>query len=144
LSGRFGTATLRSAVKKQFPISYFDLGAYDRAIAMHREALRLRRQLYGDLHADVARSRQRLAGALANHGELDEAESLDHEARATWEKLLGPDHPKGADSLLNLGTTWFQRNDWARAQPSLSRHSGSTVNAKIPTPRRHSIIWPTR
>jgi tetratricopeptide (TPR) repeat protein len=57
-----------------------------------------------------------LAQALAENGDLDEAESLNLQALSLWKKLRGSDDPKVAASLNNLGNVYFRRRDLDRAK----------------------------
>jgi tetratricopeptide (TPR) repeat protein len=96
--------------------TYYDLGDYAKAVAMHRAALRLRRQGAGHQQAEVAQSIHLLAQALASQGVLDEAEALDREALALRTKLLGPQSTPVADSLNNIGNLYFRRRELNEAQ----------------------------
>ena len=96
--------------------AYFDVGQYDKAAAMQRETLRLRRQVSNSEPAEIAGSLHALAGALAAAGQLDEAEALNREELALWRNLVGQDHPRIAGSLNNLGDIAFRRRDWAQAR----------------------------
>ena len=58
-----------------------DQGKFPEAEALQREALELRRKLYGNEHAEVAESMNNLALVLRSESRLAEAEKL-HRARA--------------------------------------------------------------
>ena len=105
-------AELRDTVGR----AYFDLGQYEKAATMQREALRLRRQVLNAGQAEVAESLHALAGALAAGGHLDEAEALNREELALWRTLFGQDDAKVAGALNNLGDISFRRSDWAQAR----------------------------
>jgi len=68
---------------------YHDLGEYTNAAAMHSEALRLRKQVYGEEHLDVAASLYKLADARQMQRDLAEAERLFRQSLAIRRKLLG-------------------------------------------------------
>jgi serine/threonine-protein kinase len=118
-AGRLGDLTNQPALVAELGDTightYYDVGDYEKAVAMHREAVRQRRQIVGREHLDTAQSVHLLAQALAAHGELNEAEALNQEALAIRVKLLGPQHPKVGDSLNNLGNVYFRRRDLAQA-----------------------------
>jgi serine/threonine protein kinase/tetratricopeptide (TPR) repeat protein len=78
---------------------YLDLGEYEKAQAMHREALAIRRRLFGNEHPDVAASLKNLASAIHLRSRWDEAEQMFREALAIRRKLLGNEHPDVAESL---------------------------------------------
>lgn len=68
--------------------AYISIGEPEKGEQMHREALRLRRTLYGPKHLDVSWSLHRLGFALANRGMHAEAEAAMREALAIRRKLL--------------------------------------------------------
>jgi eukaryotic-like serine/threonine-protein kinase len=92
---------------------YYSLGERTKAEEMHREALRIRKKLFGDEHLGVAASLDGVAymvfdeaynlpESLRNQGKLDEAEHMNREALATRRSLLGAAHPEVAQSLDHL------------------------------------------
>ncbi len=78
---------------------YLDLGEYPNAAAMYREALALRRKLFGDEHPEVATALDQVAAALSQQGRKAEAETIFREALAMRRKLLGNEHMAVSDSL---------------------------------------------
>jgi eukaryotic-like serine/threonine-protein kinase len=102
---------------------YFDLGDRTRAEAMHRRALDLRKELYGNEHPDIADSLHNLGDVLAGNGNYSEAEALHREALAMRQKLFGAEHPQVAKSLLNVAeVVWRQGGRSAEAE-SLDREA---------------------
>jgi len=84
---------------------YRALCDYDKAEALHRQALAMRKQLWGNEHAEVADSLQGLAHTLETHGRAPEAEPLYREALAIRGKVFGPEHPDVAASLNGLASS---------------------------------------
>jgi eukaryotic-like serine/threonine-protein kinase len=84
---------------------YDALGVYDKAASMHREALAIRRKLFGDEHPAVAASLDDLACVIGDQGQLTESETMHREALAMRRKLLGEDHAAVAASLNDLALT---------------------------------------
>ena len=82
----------------------FDLGEAPEAIEALREALRLRRALFGETNLLVAESLVGLGAALEMQGEGRKAEMAMGQALAIRRKLLGDDHPEVARTLSNYGT----------------------------------------
>ena len=80
-----------------------DVGNLGEAEALQRQALELRRKLYGNEHALVAESLNDLALMLRSEGKLGEAERTHREALAMERKLFGNNHLAVATSLNNLG-----------------------------------------
>jgi tetratricopeptide (TPR) repeat protein/predicted Ser/Thr protein kinase len=83
------------------------------AIPVAREALRLRRETLGPMHADVASSLDDLGVML---GEGEEAEALMREALAIKRKILPPDDPRLAVGLNNLAFVIQRKGDLDEAE----------------------------
>jgi serine/threonine protein kinase/tetratricopeptide (TPR) repeat protein len=81
---------------------YFELGQYQKAEAMHRDALALYRKQLGGENLFVAESLDGVANAVWKQGRSTEAETLYREALAMRRKLLGREHPDIAHSLHSL------------------------------------------
>ena len=75
------------------------IGAYDRAAELLNSALRIRRQLYGPRHLDVAESQVALAKVYRALNELGNADSLLAGALSIERTLLGTEHPRVARTL---------------------------------------------
>jgi serine/threonine-protein kinase len=107
-----GTAKVQSELRAQPAVQarmlntlgevYRSLGSYDRAQPLLEEALRLRQQLYGAEHIEVAETQRYLGGLLHERGDLAGAESLLRTSLATRRRLLGDDHADVAESLNDL------------------------------------------
>ena len=84
---------------------YFALGQYTNAETMHRRALNIRSNLWGNLNTNVADSLDGLGRALQwqKWQPDDQAERLFQEALNIRTSLLGAEHPRIAASLFNLG-----------------------------------------
>src|SRR5438445_1384242 len=91
--------------------TYAELGDLPAAEGMAREALRLRRALFGDTNELVAASLSDLAAALAERRQgRAEAEKLQREALAIRRRLFGNEHAEVATSLYRLGVVVEDRN----------------------------------
>jgi eukaryotic-like serine/threonine-protein kinase len=90
---------------------YADLAEHRNAAAMHRQALMIRRRVFGNEHTKTASSLHNLGVALWNQGELKEAETLLRESLAVRRKIFGDEHAEVAKTLHQLGATLrFQGN----------------------------------
>ena len=78
---------------------YMRLAAYPKAEAAARQALSIRRDLYGEEHENVAASMAMLAQSLDKQGRYDESEPLHRDALAMHRKFLGSEHLDVATSL---------------------------------------------
>jgi tetratricopeptide (TPR) repeat protein len=89
----------------------YQQGKYADAEAAAREALRLRREVLGATHADVATSLDDLGAILVASGHPDQAEPLMREALAIRRQRLPADDPMLAVGLNNLAyVLWRKRN----------------------------------
>jgi serine/threonine protein kinase len=84
---------------------YFDLGQYQKAEGMHREALAMYRKELGGENVPVADALDGVANAVWRQGRGSEAQALYRETLAMRRKLLGPEHPDIAHSLHSLANT---------------------------------------
>jgi eukaryotic-like serine/threonine-protein kinase len=81
---------------------YSDLGAHGPAEAMHRQALEIRRRVFGNDHLEVADSLHALAWVMFQVEKYDEAVLLFGEALAIKRARLGESHESVAKSLYGL------------------------------------------
>jgi serine/threonine protein kinase/tetratricopeptide (TPR) repeat protein len=93
-----------------------DAGDYDKAIALHREALALRRANEGERTAGVGLSLQNLGAAQHRMGDYAGCLETQQEAHAILAEALGPRHPKTATPLMNLGAAAFSLGRLEEAQ----------------------------
>ncbi|MGD0258381.1 MAG: serine/threonine-protein kinase [Verrucomicrobiota bacterium] len=99
--------------------TYLQVYDFTRAEAMEREALRLRRSLYGDTNPVTAASLNGLARVLINRrGPLDlaEAERMTRQALSIWKKLGGDDSEDAALSLYLLGSVFCNQGKLTEAE----------------------------
>ena len=89
-----------------------DKGDHPGAEPLHREALALRRIVFGDEHPMVAESLNNLAVLLRKKQEFGEAEQLQNEALLIDVKGLGVDHPFVARDLNNLAELLIEKEDY--------------------------------
>ncbi|NEO61572.1 MAG: tetratricopeptide repeat protein, partial [Moorea sp. SIO4G2] len=68
-------------------------GRYSEAEPLYQQALKLRKQLLGENHPDVATSLNNLAGLYDNQGRYSEAEPLYRQALKIAVQQLGENHP---------------------------------------------------
>ncbi|MBI3850249.1 MAG: serine/threonine protein kinase [Verrucomicrobia bacterium] len=96
---------------------YYQLAEYDKAEAMDRAALAIRRKVLGNMHTAVADSLEALGYVLWDQMKLTEAEALHREALTIRKKLLGNDHPAIASSLTGLADVFLRNGKPAEAEP---------------------------
>ncbi len=81
-----------------------------------RQAVDLRRSLFGTEHPAVAGSLGALATWYRLTGDLSEAQRLQKEALDLQVRLLGPDDPVLAKSLMGLGLIHYDQGEFALAE----------------------------
>jgi serine/threonine protein kinase len=95
-------AAVRAAMTDILGDVFRSLGEYDQAEKLLGEALRIRQQLFGKEHRDIATSLFHLAWLRQEMGEYAEAERLYREALALRVNLAGRDHLLTAEVMVNL------------------------------------------
>jgi serine/threonine-protein kinase len=92
-----------------------DRGAYDKAIHVLEEAVRLQ-SAPGAATADLAASLSELANSHFYIGHYDTSDSLNRRVLAMHRQLYGERHPLVADTLINLGSIQFQLGHYSEAE----------------------------
>jgi tetratricopeptide (TPR) repeat protein len=94
-------------------------GDYPAADTLLAEALRLRRDLNGDVHTSVAEVRSAIAGLRNQQGRHAEAEDQARTAVQQYRQLLGPGHRLLFNASLELGVAVAAQGRFAEARPIL-------------------------
>jgi len=97
-----GNRLLLAETHSKLAAAYYHAGKWTEMIGEAREALRLRQEILGSRHADVATSLDDLGAGLISIDNLKEAESALREALAIRREVLPADHPDLAVSLNNV------------------------------------------
>lgn len=93
-----------------------DRARYGEAETLYKEALAMRRRLFGDEHPDIAHSFNNLALLYDNQGRYGEAEPLLQEALAMRKRLFGDEHRDVAQSLSNLAVLYDNQGRYGEAE----------------------------
>ncbi|KAK0711611.1 hypothetical protein B0H67DRAFT_296663 [Lasiosphaeris hirsuta] len=107
-----GTAYLLLKVGESFN----NLGKYEEAEQMHRQALQLWEKALGEEHPDTLRSMSNLANVLNRQGKYEEAEQMHRQALQLWEKALGEEHPDTLSSMNNLAVILDSQGKYEEAE----------------------------
>lgn len=83
--------------------------------ALLRESLAVTERNFGTRNANYATALSNLADVVAGSGRYDDAVQMIREVVATFETLLGPNHPKTASSLRQQAAMAAARGAWAQA-----------------------------
>jgi len=98
-----------------------DRGRYTEAEPLYQRAIRIREQLLGPEHPDVATSLYGLANLYLDQGRYAEAEPLYQRAIRIREQFLGPQHPDMAYPLTNLANLYREQGRYAEAESLYQR-----------------------
>ncbi|HEY3863459.1 MAG TPA: tetratricopeptide repeat protein [Verrucomicrobiae bacterium] len=109
---------------------YWELGDLENAAAMHRQALNIRRSLFGENDALTAQSMRRLGHVLWRQGHLDKAEQLARASVAVQRGFNGAGNLELARSLQDLAAILNTKNDASGAEDAL-REALSTKEAVL-------------
>ena len=89
------------------------------ALALFGQVLESRVKLFGENHADCARTMRALSAVQRARKELDRSEELLLRAQAIQQRVLVKNHPELALTLNHLGGTYRDRHDFGKAQTAL-------------------------
>ena len=107
---------LASVISDQARVAFHD-SKYDRADALHREALTIRERVLGPSHPGVASSLRGLGGIHYRRGEFAKAEEMYRRALAIDRARYGAGHPDLAQSLSFLASALGQLGRDKEAEP---------------------------
>ncbi len=93
----------------------FFLNRLGEAEASYREALAMRIRLFGELHADVARSTGHLAATLRKQGRMTEADPLYRRDIEIRRSVFGDESEQLAESVNNYAYFLLHNEDYERA-----------------------------
>ncbi|MBL9103436.1 MAG: tetratricopeptide repeat protein [Myxococcales bacterium] len=96
--------------------SFYDLGAFDDAVAQYRRALTLAERSLGAEHPAVADLANNLGTTLIDLGDTDAAEAELRRALAIADRVYGPRHLSTAATRTNLANLAQARRDLPRAE----------------------------
>jgi len=116
-----GQPLLKTSLLLTLSEIYDEMGLYDAAEPLAREALENRESVLGPDHLDVTVCLEGLAGIWQKQGKLAEAEALAKRSLEIREKALGPNHPDVATSLKTLATIWWKQGRLTEAEPLFER-----------------------
>jgi tetratricopeptide (TPR) repeat protein len=91
-------------------------GKTDAAIPLMERAAKIREQVLGPDHMEVAITLALLAASYLEVGDTARAEALFRRALRIIENTFGPDHPKVCLPLISLAQLYKEKGDYARAE----------------------------
>ncbi len=111
-----GQPEVQATLKEAIGNVYRNLGLYDRAEPLLREALESRGDISGEENLAVAQSLHNMASVLLDKGEYAAARPLFERSLAVRTRLLRQDHPEVAESLHNLGRLHYEIGEYSQAE----------------------------
>ena len=91
-------------------------GDYQEALAQIQKALTIRKNLYGDIHEDIAASYNNLALVYHDLGRLREAENMYRHALDLDIQIYGENHLWTSITMSNLVLLWFDQGKYQEAE----------------------------
>ncbi len=107
---------VQAELRSVFGRAYTNLGLFDQATRLLRQALAQHSRLYGEPNLTVAEDMDRLGYALVQQDKYEEAEPLLRGALAQRRQLLGSSDSATAETLDHLATLYQRRSDYAPAE----------------------------
>jgi eukaryotic-like serine/threonine-protein kinase len=98
-----------------------DLGQYDAAVALNRQATEIDRQLHGDRHPDIAGDLTNLAEIETRHEDLSSAENHLRQALDITKSWYGEENPNTTDVTVDLAAVLARQNRLVEADGLLRR-----------------------
>jgi tetratricopeptide (TPR) repeat protein len=113
----------RSTLRTCFSLAnvYHDMGLYEDAERLHKEALDGKEEILGPKHPSVLKSVASLADTYSLQGKYEKAEELSGRALEGLEEVLGPKHPITLDRVHNIGISYMWKGDYEKAESMLTR-----------------------
>ncbi|KAK0745442.1 P-loop containing nucleoside triphosphate hydrolase protein [Schizothecium vesticola] len=96
--------------------SFHNLGKYEEAEQMYRQALQLYQKVLGKEHPSTLGSMNNLALVLDSQGKYEEAEQMHRQALQLREKVLGKEHPSTLGSMNNLALVLDSQGKYEEAE----------------------------
>jgi eukaryotic-like serine/threonine-protein kinase len=100
---------------------YTQLGFYDQAEPLVNKAFRIRSNLLGGSHIEIAESLTSVARVLSEKGEYDKAKPLLERSLKIKELIYGPNHAEAAAAVHDLGILLMMKGDRSEAIRLLER-----------------------
>jgi tetratricopeptide (TPR) repeat protein len=101
-----GSQKLLADLNNFLGVNYSLLGNHQEALNLHKQALEMRQNLFGEKHPDVATSLDNFGSSYSDLGNYQEALNLRQQALEMRQNLFGEKHPDVATSLDNLGSSY--------------------------------------
>ncbi len=114
-AGLASDGELQAQMMDVMGVVYYNLGLYQQAEPLLRQALQLRRHLLGSENAQTAQSINDLANVLSAEGQQEQAAQLDREALAIRSRTLGPDHPDTLRSMNGMAVDLVEAGHYGEA-----------------------------
>lgn len=116
VASRLGRPRVEARIHNALGVLYTNLGRFDEAKRELETALRLRREIHGREHPEVARTHTNLGNLARSRGDLVTARRHHEEARSIDRARLGESHPNEARHLHNLARITLLEGDAKRAE----------------------------
>ncbi|MCP4216611.1 MAG: serine/threonine protein kinase [bacterium] len=108
-------------ILKQVADAYSQLGNFEKAAPMYRQALDIETFIFGPRHLAVSVTLTNMGVMYSQQGNYTEAEAMFKRSLVIVEERLGPQHVRVGKLLINLGIVYFDRARYDEAEKVLTR-----------------------
>ena len=115
---------LLADLKNFLGVNYSNLGNHQETLKLHKQALEMRRELFGEKHPKVAISLNNLGSTYTDLGNNQEALRFQQQALEMQRELFGDKHPKIAMSLNYIGLIY---DDLGKRKEALECHNSALI-----------------
>ncbi len=123
----------------QVVVDEFGSGRFAHCIELGFRQLEIRRDVWGEVHQDIARVQNRLGAFYWRQGDFERAVLHGSEALALNRRILGVEHPHVASCLHNLGTYHRIRGNYAEAEAMCTE--GLALRRRVLPADHPDIAW---
>ncbi|KAM7429374.1 hypothetical protein ABFA07_019768 [Porites harrisoni] len=95
---------------------YSSIGRYNQATELHEKALMIKKKIFGENHADVAKSYNDLAVVYYSQGEYNQAKELLKKALMIRKKIFGENHDDVTTYCNNLASVYTRLGEYTQAK----------------------------
>jgi len=109
--------TIYAMTLNNLGVLYYDMGNYEAALPLYKQALHIYSEVLRDKHSDYANSLNNLAALYYSMGVYEAALSLYKEALKIYKEVLGDSNTDYANSLNNLAALYYSMGVYEAALP---------------------------
>ncbi len=94
---------------------FYTTGEFDHAADYFKRSLDIKKNVYGKVHSSIGVAHENLASALFSLGKVKESLEISKIAEEIFHETLQEDHPRFANSYINMGACYKSSENWPQA-----------------------------